>query len=135
MRTHVEFRSTEFPSLPGEDQLINPGRWGQLLANYLRGELTQRGLPGGSPYVEDWGWAIPLDNEAFPLWVGCGNNEEYPDGFLCFIEPRKPYVRRFLSRIDTTRRVEEVAVALEAALRQRADVRDLRWWENERTDT
>jgi hypothetical protein len=133
VRTHVEFRSAAFPAQPGEDQEINPGRWGRLLAAYLRSELTRRGLPGGPPYAEDWGWAIPLDNEAFPLWVGCGNYEEHLDGFLCFIEPRKPYVRRFLSRVDTTQRVEEVAVALEASLREHSDVRDLRWWPDERS--
>ena len=135
MRTHVEFRSSAFPPEPGEDTQVNPGRWGRLLAEYLRSELTRRGLPGGPPFAEDWGWAVPLDNVAFPLWVGCGNYEEYPDGFLCFIEPRKPYVRRLLTRIDTTFRVEEVAVALEASLREHSETRDLRWWSDERADT
>jgi len=63
--------------------------------------------------------------------VGCGNYEEYPDGFLCFIEPSKPYVRRLLRKIDTTARVEQVAAAVDAALASHPGVRDLRWW----TDT
>jgi len=128
VRTHVEFRSDAFPAQPGEDEQINPGRWGKVLAEYLRSALTQRGLPGGEPFAEDWGWCIPLENEKFPLWVGCGNYEDYPDGFLCFIEPSKPVVRKLFSKIDTTRRVEQVASALESALLAHGGVRELRWW-------
>jgi hypothetical protein len=132
VRTHVEFRSSAFPPQPGEDVQINPGRWGRLLAEYLSFEFRRRGLLGGVPYPEDWGWAIPLENKAFPLWVGCGNYEEHPDGFLCFIEPRKPYVWQLLRRINTTSRVEEVAVALDASLREHPETRDLRWWPDDR---
>jgi hypothetical protein len=128
MRTHLEFRSSAFPAQPGEEGQINPGRWGKLLAEYLRGELTKRELPGGAPFTEDWGWCIPLDNKDFGLWVGCGNYEEYPDGFLCFIEPRKPYVRKLFSKISTVERVGQVAVALEAALKEHRGVHDMRWW-------
>lgn len=135
MRTHVEFRSDAFPALPGEDAQINPGRWGKALADYLRSELTSRQLPGGDPYAEDWGWGVPIDNEDFPLWVGCGNYEEYPDGFLCFIEPSKPYVRRLLRKIDTTARIEQVAAAIDAALKSHSGVRDLKWWTDMEADT
>jgi len=129
VRTHIDFRSSAFPAEPGEDAKINPGRWGIALARYLRAELTSRGFPGGAPFFEDWGCCIPIANEAFPLWVGCGNYEEYPDGFLCFIEPSKPIVRRFFRKIDTSQRVSAVADALDAALRANLAVRDLHWWD------
>jgi hypothetical protein len=128
VRTHVEFRSSAFPAADGEDVEINPGRWGKALATYLRHELTDRGEPGGAPYAEDWGWTISIDNDEFALWVGCGNYEEYPDGFLCFIEPSKPTVRKLFRRIDTTQRVTRVADALDAALKAHPDIRDIRWW-------
>ncbi|MBL8525820.1 MAG: hypothetical protein JNN20_19225 [Betaproteobacteria bacterium] len=128
MRTHLEFRSNAFPAQDGEDELVNPGRWGKLLADYLRAELDLVNLSGGEPFAEDWGWLVPIDNEEFDLWVGCGNYEEYADGFLCFIEPSKPFVRKFFRKIETTKRVEQVAVALETALRKHSDVRDLKWW-------
>ena len=41
----------------------------------------------------------------YRLWIGCGNYEEYPDGFLCFIEPSKPFVRKWFRKIDTTDRL------------------------------
>ena len=128
MPTHIEFRSDAFPAQPGDEERINPGRWGRALADFLRAQLTMRGFPGGEPYAEDWGWGIPLDNAEFPLWVGCGNYEDYPDGFLCFIEPREPFIRKLFRKIQTDTRVEEVASALDAALRSHPGVRDLRWW-------
>jgi hypothetical protein len=136
VRTHVEFRSDAFPAESGEAEAINPGRWGKKLAEFLRGELDRDGLKGGDIIAEDWGWMIPIENDDFPLWVGCGNYEEYPDGFLCFIEPNKPAVRRGLfRRVDTTARVAEVARALDGALRSRPDIRDVRWWSESESAT
>ena len=132
MRTHVEFRSSAFPPYEGEEEQINPGRYGRRLAEFLQKELSQQGIPTEEIYSEDWGWAVPIVNEAFTLWVGCGNYDEYPDGFLCFIEPSKPSVRRGLfKKIDTTATVENLAAAIEKALLARPDVRELRWWSNE----
>lgn len=131
MRTHLEFRSSSFPPYEGEEDQINPGRFGRRLAEFLQGQLAEQGIPTQPIYPEDWGWAIPVVNEEFGLWVGCGNYEEYPDGFLCFIEPSKPQIRRWLFKtIDTTPMVEHVAAALEKALVALPDVRDLRWWSN-----
>jgi hypothetical protein len=131
MRTHLEFRSTAFPPYEGEEEEINPGRYGRRLAEFLHTQLAEQGLQTKDPYAEDWGWALPIVNEEFALWIGCGNYEEYPDGFLCFIEPSKPVVRRWLfKRIDATATVERVAAALEKALAAKPDVRDLKWWSN-----
>ena len=128
MRTHIEFHSDAFPAEPGEGESINPRRWGAALARFLRQELSNRGLQGRDPIAEDWGYCIPIDNPAFDLWVGCGNYEEYPDGFLCFIEPKTPFVRKVFRKIDVRARVEEVAVGLDELLRGHAGVHDLRWW-------
>jgi hypothetical protein len=135
MRTHVEFRSDAFPAQPGEDDQVNPGRWGKSLADYLRAEFTARGFSGGDPYAEDWGWGVPIDNEGFPLWIGCGNYDEYPDGFLCFIEPSTPVIRKLFRKIETAAQVEAVAAALDAALSSHPGVHHLRWWTKEKTGT
>jgi hypothetical protein len=134
-RTHVEFRSDAFPAQPGEEEQINPGRWGKSLAAFLRTELTKAGLTGGEAYPEDWGWAIPIDNEEFRLFVGCGNYQEYPDGFLCFVDPSKPHVRKLFKKIDTTARVAAVADALDKILAARPGVHSLRWWSESESAT
>lgn len=127
MRTHLEFRSNAFPACPGEDEEINPGRWGRRLAEYLVAGLPKHGFEVLDLFAEDWGWQIDLRNDGFPLWIGVGNYEEYDDGFLCFIEPSKPYVG-WLKRRPTADIVERLASALEQIVRNRDDVRDLRWW-------
>ncbi len=113
MRSHVELRSSQFGPYDGEDAEVNPGRYGKRLAEYLHARLPEQGVEVGEIYSEDWGWVVPVKHEAFPLWVGCGNYDEYPDGFLCFIEPSTPALRRGLfKKIDTTVDVGRVAAAL-----------------------
>ena len=129
MRTHVEFRSGKFPPVPGEDVEVNPGLWGKRLAEYLRAELTARKVAVGEIYAEDWGWAVPIPHDAFPMWIGCGHYEEYPDGFLVFIEPSKPSIRRgFFKKIDTTADIERIAEVLDGILKADPEIRDVRWW-------
>ena len=113
--------------MPGEDEQINPGRWGKRLADFLRSELSARGLPGGEPYAEDWGWAVPIENEEFPLWVGCGNLDGEERGFLCFIEPSRPTIRKLFRKIDTRERIEQVATALDQVLGSHPQVTNLQW--------
>jgi hypothetical protein len=128
MLTHVEFRSSAFPAYESEEQQVNPGRFGKRLADYLVSVLGSAGEFVGEPIAEDWGWVVPIDNAEFRLWIGVGNYEEYPDGFLCFIEPSKEYVRKLFRKISTKARVETIQRKLDDALRSHSDVRDLKWW-------
>jgi hypothetical protein len=93
MKTHVEFRSSAFPAYEGEEAKINPGLWGKRLAEFLQKKLEEEKISTEEIYFEDWGVALPIKNEDFPLWIGCGHYQEYEDGFLCFIEPSKPTIR------------------------------------------
>jgi hypothetical protein len=89
MLTHLKFRSDKFPPVEGEDKLVNPGVWGKRLADFLRDGLRGESFETGEPIAEDWGWVLPLKNDPFGVWVGCSNNGEEPDGFWCFLHPRK----------------------------------------------
>ncbi|WP_345973271.1 hypothetical protein [Sulfurimonas diazotrophicus] len=116
METHVEFRSTLVSSV-------------QELATVLFEQLKQEGVQVRDPFSEDWGWTIPICNDAFPIWIGCGQCKEYVDGFLCFIEPRKPYVRKFLfKKISTTQTVETIQKALSKVLAQNEEIYNIKWW-------
>ena len=127
-RTHVEFRSDAFPAYPGEEN--GPDVFGKRLAEFLEAELRARGVAIRAILQEDWGWVIPLVNVKFPMWIGCGHYAEYPDGFLVFIEPSKPTIRKFLFRkVDTTEDVSRVATVLDEILNADARVRDTRWWD------
>lgn len=131
MRTHVEFRSDKFPACEGEDEEVNPDLWGRRLAEYLSARLDAAGIATEEIYAEDWGWVVPVVHDAFPLWVGCGHYQEYPDGYLVFIEPRKPVIRRFLKKIDTTADVGRLADAIAQILAADQEIRAIRWWDED----
>ncbi|MEM9479144.1 MAG: hypothetical protein AAGA58_05705 [Verrucomicrobiota bacterium] len=131
MNTHVEFRSHSFPAREGEEDEINPGRWGMALAEFLADGITKAGFTADVGGYEDWGVYILVENEEFPLMVGCGNYEEYDDGFLVFIDPSKPEIKKSLFRrrtINTRAVIEKLAEAIEETLQQGEDIRGLRWW-------
>ena len=132
MKTHVEFRSNAFPAYEWEDEKINPGQYGKRLADFLYTGLQALGYEAFEPIAEDWGWMISVENKAFPLWIGCGNYEEYPeDGFLCFIEPHKPVIRKFFKKIDTKEQVEKLQQALDTIISNNQDIHDTKWWSYE----
>jgi len=132
MRTHLEFLSNAFPRYLDEDEEVNPGVYGKRLAEFLAAQLPRHGFSVSEKFAEDWGWCIMLQNDAFPLWIGCANYGK--GGFLCFIEPSKPYVRRWLKRIPTTETVKRLADALEETLRESGKAHDLRWWSAAESD-
>lgn len=131
MKTHVEFRSGAFPPYDGEEDNINPGRYGKRLAEFLVRGLKDKGFEPLDPFAEDWGWVVPIRNDGFNLWIGCGNYDEFPDdGFLCFIEPHTPTIRRFgfLWRVDTAARVMALQEAIDQVLSENPAVREKNWW-------
>jgi hypothetical protein len=128
MKTHVEFRSDAFPPYAGEQEEINPGVWGKRLAEFIHDGLKAQGFDVIEPAAEDWGWMVEIRNHAFPLWIGCGNLDGEPDGFLCFIEPSTPFVRKFLyKKIPTEAEVSRVQKALETILSDENSIRDVHW--------
>ena len=132
MKTHVEFISDAFPSYPDEDEQINPGIWGKRLAEYLASKLPGYAITPKEPYAEDWGWEIPLENERFKMFIGCGNQQESGGNrFLCFIDPSKPEIRKgFFKKIDTTKDISRVAEALDKILRSHPAIKEIRWWDD-----
>lgn len=132
MQTRVEFRSSKFPPYPGEELEVNPDLWGRRLAEYLQQKLAEHGIATGEIYPEDWGWVLPICNSIVPMWVGCGRYQEYEDGYLVFIEPSKPTIRKWLfKKIDTSPEVGRVRDVIDTLLRSDADIREIRWWPEE----
>ena len=128
MKTHVEFRSDSFPPYPGEEEEINPGCWGKRLAEFVHHGLKREGIDVIEPASEDWGWMVEIRNAEFPLWIGCGNLDAEPEGFLCFIEPSTPFVRKFLfKKIPTETEVLRVYEALDRILSNEPSIKDVRW--------
>ena len=110
---------------------MNPGRYGLRLAEYLQEQLPTRGVQTGEPGAEDWGYLLPIVNERFPIDLAIGNYEEYEDGFLCFLKPSEPRIRRWFRSIDTTADLERVAEAINQVLTGEPGIYGVRWWSAE----
>ncbi len=54
MKTRVELRSSKFPTYEGEQEQINPGRWGKRLADYIVRKLSEKGIKTEEIIAEDW---------------------------------------------------------------------------------
>ena len=127
MKTLVEFESDKFPPYEGEEAEINPDLWGKRLAEYLRDRLPDYGLTVTGIGAEDWGWRVELENDDFPLWIGCGHRNDGPDAFLCFIEPSKPNIRKWFKKIDTSTRVAYAVDALKQLIESDSDIHAIEW--------
>lgn len=127
MKTHVEFRSDQFPPCEGEEEQTNPGLYGKRLADFLVANLPANGFQPKPPIPEDWGWLIPIENEGFTLSIGCGRYDDHADGFLCFIEPHEETIFRWFRRVDATGPVGALQRALDQILSSHAGITDVRW--------
>lgn len=84
--------------------------------------------------AEDWGWMVEIETREFPLWIGCANYDGAENEFQCFIEPSKPFVRKWFSKIETGPTVEKLAAALEAVLVQSGKVSEFRWLSDQKAE-
>lgn len=131
MRIAVQFASDAFPPEIGETGLINPGIFGKRLAAWLVGQLPAYDFAVKDWFPENWGWEIILNNEDFPLKIGCRGEEGA--AFLCHISPDKPSIRCGLWRrkVDTQATIARLAAALDAILRNDARIENIVWIENQ----
>ena len=133
MKSHVEFRSDLFPPYEDEEEQVNPGRYGKRLAEFLVSGLKGQQFEPEEPIAEDWGWVVPIKNKEFNLWIGCGNYEEYPNGFLCFIEPHEPVIRKlpFFRKINTETTVGKLREAMDQVLAGNPEIHGVQWYSHD----
>jgi len=124
VHTHVIFSNAALLDDDAGDD--NPG--GEKLAQLIAAGLPGHGFQVKRIVQEDWGWVVMILNPPFSLWVGCGPHPDQEYGHLCFIEPGKPKIWRWLKRIDTTETISALAVALESIVGSAAGTTGMRWW-------
>lgn len=129
MKTQVEFRSSRFPPYAGEEEQVNPGIWGRRLAEYLVEKLAERGIETGAMAPEDWGWYVPVPNEAGRLALCCGHQNGDDDEFLCFTDPDTPIVKKLFGKTDMTAPLTRLTEALQQILASDPEIRAVIWTE------
>jgi hypothetical protein len=69
----LEFDSSAFAIIPGEDEETNPEIYGKALALWLAEQLRATGVPAGDVFAEDFGWCVPIDAKPHALHVVCAS--------------------------------------------------------------
>ena len=126
MRTHVEFHAPRFEESEGTGNNYNPDIQGAKLAEFLSREFKALGY-SGEIIEEDWGWMIDLAKDELHTWLGCASYESSTD-WLVFIEPSKPFVRKWFKKIDARPTVDKIADQLEQILVTNGGATGLKWW-------
>ena len=80
----LEFESSAFAVIPGEDEETNPGIYGKALALWLAEQLRAAGFFPGTVIAEDFGWCVPIASDAHSLYVVCASTGEKPDQWRVF---------------------------------------------------
>jgi hypothetical protein len=113
MQKFIHIRSPKFPILPGEEkELVNEGRYGKAVAQYLLAKLRDRGYEAPFFCCEDWGWFVKLKNAPFGFGVNIYSGRER-NGLLDFfctdgaVGPRQWSWRR-LRFVDTGPWIEQL---------------------------
>jgi hypothetical protein len=85
----LEFESSAFPVIPGEDEETNPRIYGKALARWLAEQLRAAGFCPGEVIAEDFGWCVPVNSEPHSLHVACASTGERPKeiSFLAAMSP------------------------------------------------
>lgn len=132
-KTHIEFRSDSFPQTSKEKEEWDEQVGGILLSQYLTAELEKHGIEVSGGIAEDWGYLISLSDENFSdIWIGCNHYLEYENGFLVFIHPSKPIIRKWLfKKIDISEQLTILANILNEILMANPEIYAQRWWSQE----
>ena len=131
-QVQVQFKSKKFESYNNETEGVNysVGIFGKRLAEYLQKSLPRYGVIVAGIFAEDWGWCIEIaHDEKYFLSIRCANiNEnESNNRFLCFINPDKPYIRKWFKKIDVRDNIKKVSNALNTILLEDPDIYDVSW--------
>ena len=127
MRDHVRFVSDLFSPQRGEDEQVNPGRYGEELSTWLVEQLRRTGASVFGPYEEDWGWLVELVRDGQRFSLPCGNMDFSKTEWLIWIEPHRSLLGRLLGR-DYTPATAELAAALHAILRGEPRISEVEWF-------
>jgi hypothetical protein len=122
----LEFESSAFAVIPGEDESTNPGIYGKALAEWLANELRAAGVPAGAIIAEDFGWCVPVATTPHQLYVACASTEEAPNQWRVFAFAEEGLVARLLGKDKSAESLASLFTAVRRCLELHPNVRGLR---------
>jgi hypothetical protein len=122
----LEFESSAFAVIPGEDEATNPGIYGKALAEWLGNQLRAAGIPAGSIIAEDFGWCVPVAGSPHQLYVACASTQEAPNQWQVFAFAEGGLAARLLGRDKSAASLASLFTAVRKCLELHPNVRGLR---------
>jgi hypothetical protein len=122
----LEFESSAFEVVSGEDEETNPGIYGKALAHWLAEQLRAAGFPSGDVFPEDFGWCVPVESKPHSLYVACASTGEKPNHWLVFAFAEGGLIARLLGKDNRAESLASLFAALRRCLGSSPDIRSLR---------
>jgi hypothetical protein len=120
----LEFESSAFEIVPGEDEETNPGIYGKALANWLAEQLRSVGYDTREIIAEDFGWLVPVVSAHCSLYVACASMEADRWMVLAFAEGE--WLGRLFGRDQRAQELASLYAAVRRCLEAAPIVRGLR---------
>jgi hypothetical protein len=122
----LEFESSAFEVIPGEDEETNPGIYGKALALWLAGQLRAADFGAGELIAEDFGWCFPIDSKPHSLYVACASTGEKPNHWLVFAFAEGGLIARLLGKDKRAESLASLFAAIRRCLESSPEIRSLR---------
>jgi hypothetical protein len=121
----LEFESSAFAVIPGEDEETNPGIYGKALAQWLGEQLATAGYSPQAVIAEDFGWCVPLESDPHSIDIACASTGEKPGEWRVFAFVERGIMAR-LGRDTSAETLASVFTALKQCLASAPIIRGLR---------
>lgn len=108
METELYLKSELFPSYPGEENHINPGRFGKRLAEFTKNTLLANKIEVADLYATDYSYELRLDQFKFSVYISTGNIDGEKNDFLISISPKEEFKRKLFKKISTKETVSKI---------------------------
>jgi len=122
---HLEFSSTAFPAVPGEDEATNPGITGKALAEWLSMQLRTDGYDPTGVIAEDFGWCVPIKTGGYKVFVACASASSDASTWRVFAFADGGVLTRLVGKDTRSDAVAEVYSRIKEILVRSPDVHDL----------
>lgn len=121
----LEFESSAFTIVPGEDEETNPGIYGKALALWLGEQLRAAGIPAVEVIAEDFGWCVPVESKPHALYVVCASGET-SDQWRVFAFAEGGVMARLLGKDRSAESLASLFAAVRRCLESDSRIRGLR---------
>jgi hypothetical protein len=122
----LEFDSSAFAVIPGEDEETNPGIYGKALAQWLAEQLAAAGFSPQAVIAEDFGWCVPLESTPHSLNVACASTGEKPGEWRVFAFVEGGMMARVLGKDTSAESLASLFAALKHCLESAPIIHGLR---------